>query len=54
VEGNFSKGGSAIPLPFGRFLGGHRRVSGCRVVAAHSQRDLDIGGAASVGGFVWL
>jgi len=54
VEGNFGKGGSAIPLPFEHSLGGHRRVSGYRVVTAHSQRDLDIGGAASVGGIVWL
>jgi len=54
VERNFGKGDSAIPLPFEHSLGGHRHVSGCRVVTAHSQRDLDIGGAASVGGFVWL
>ena len=54
MERNFGKGDSAIPLPFERSLGGHRRVSGCRVVVAHSQHDLDIGGAASVGGFVWL
>jgi len=54
VERNFGKGDSAIPLPFGCSLGGHRRISGCRIVAVHSQRDLDIGGAASVGGFVWL
>jgi len=53
VERNFSKGDSAIPLPVERSLGGHRRVSGCYVVAAHSQRDLDIGGASSVRGFVW-
>ena len=54
MERNFGKGDSAIPLPFERSLGGHRRVSGCRVVTAHSQRDLDIGEAASVGGFEWL
>jgi len=54
VEGNFGKGGSAIPLPFEHSLGGHRRVSGCRVVAALFQCDLDMGGAASVGGLVWL
>ena len=51
---NFGKGDSAIPLPFECSLGGYRRVSGCRVVVPHSQQDLDIGGAASVGGFVWL
>ena len=54
MERNFGKVASAIPLPFERSLGGHRRVSGCHVVAAHSQRDLDKGGAALVGGFVWL
>jgi len=54
VGGNFGKGGSAIPLPFERSLDGHHRVSGCRIVAENSQRDLDIGGAASVEGFVWL
>ena len=54
MERNFGKGDSVIPLPFERSLGGHCRVNGCRVVAAHSQHNLDIGGAASVGGFVWL
>jgi len=54
VERNFGKGDSAIPLPFERSLDSHRCGSGCRVVAAQSQPDLDIGGAASVVGFVWL
>jgi len=35
-------------------LGGHCSVHGCCVVAAQFQHDLDVGGAASVGGFVWL
>ena len=54
MERNFGKGVSAIPLPFECALDSHRRVSGCRIVAAYSQHDFDIGGAASVGGFVWL
>jgi len=54
VESNFGKEESAIPLPFECSLGSHRHVSGCHVVAVHSQHDVDIGGAASVGGFVWL
>ena len=35
-------------------LGSHSHVGSDVVVTAHSQHDLDIGGAVAVGGFVWL
>jgi len=51
---NSSKGGSAIPLPSWYSLDGYRRISGGGHVAALAQCDFDVGGAVSVGCFVWL
>ena len=51
---NGSKEGSAIPIPSWYSLDGHRHISGDGHVAVQAQCDFDIGGAVSVGCFVWL
>ena len=51
---NSGKGGSAIPIPSWYSLDGYRRIHGGGHLAAHAQSDFDIGGAVSIGCFVWL
>ena len=51
---NGGKGGSAIPISSWYSLDGHHNISGDNRVAAHAQCDFHVGGAVSVGDFVWL